>query len=68
MMMAMQMEEMQRERKARSEIMMMMALQSQGRDQAQMEEDRMLQAVLEESKKDIPVDPTRPDVDNMTYE
>jgi len=33
-----------------------------------MEEDRLLQAALEESKKDIVVDPTRPDVDNMTYE
>jgi hypothetical protein len=32
MMMAVQMEEMQRERKARSEIMMMMAMQSQGRN------------------------------------
>jgi hypothetical protein len=33
-----------------------------------MEEDRLLQAALEESKKDIVHDPNSPDVDNMTYE
>ena len=43
-------------------------MQSQGRDQAQMEEERLLQAALEESKKDMVQDPNSPDVDNMTYE
>lgn len=34
---------------------------------AQMEEERLLQAALEESKQ-MASDPSQPDVDNMTYE
>lgn len=39
----MQMEEMQRERRAKEQLLMMMAMQSSGQNPIQSEEDRMLQ-------------------------
>ena len=60
---AMQMRE--AERRARDRHMFMMAVQM-AQHQAMIEEERLLLGALEESKQNQ--DPTRPDVDNMTYE
>ena len=64
----MQMEEMQRERRAKEQLLMMMAMQHSGHNPIQSEEERMLQQAIEESKSASPADPNSPDVDNMTYE
>ena len=50
--------------------MIMMALNAgAGAEQAQAEEERLIQRAIEESKREAPAnDPNNPDVDRMTYE
>ena len=50
--------------------MIMMALNGgAGAEQARVEEERLIQRAIEESKREAPAnDPNNPDVDRMTYE